>query len=231
MIKAVVFDLDETLYSYQTGHRYAFQAVSDYARHHFGMEHEQFRQLYQQAMDLHLIRSGNNCSAIHNRLIRFQLLLEQQEQPIWHAPIMEQLYWNTLLAHMEPSPGVHDCVSRLKAAGYRLGIGTNMTADWQYEKLDRLGLLRQIDFLVSSEEVSAEKPDVRLFLACVEKAGCPAEQCVFVGDSLSHDIAGALEAGMKAVWYCPEPKPGDLAPAGACMISSMSQLPELLRSL
>ncbi len=228
MIKAVVFDLDDTMYSYQNAHRYAFQAVSSYAVHQLGTTPEQFEALYKRKMSEHLARIGSNCSAIHNRLIRFQLMVEELRLPLSHAPVMESLYWRTLLAHMEPSPGLKETVEALKAAGYRIGVGTNMTADWQYEKLERLGLLDLIDFLVSSEEVNAEKPDRRLFLACVEKAGCLAQECLFLGDSIAHDVAGALGAGMQAAWYAPSPRLEGALPEGAQRISSLRQLPQLI---
>ena len=101
-----------------------------------------------------------------------------------------------------------------------------MTADRQFDKLIRLGLGSYIDFMVTSEEVNAEKPDARLFKACAEKAGCEAAECVFVGDSLRGDVQGALDAGMKAVWFCPADKT-DYAPR----IASLTQLCDLLSSL
>ena len=36
-------------------------------------------------------------------------------------------------------------------------------------------------------------------------ANVPAEECLFIGDSLRKDYQGALNAGMQALWYCPDP--------------------------
>ena len=227
VIRAILFDVDDTLYSYQTAHPYGCEAVRSYAVHTLGMDGGDFDVRIQETMAAYWKRMGSNCAAVHNRLIRFQQLLEPAGLPLRHAPIMDRLYWDTLLAHMEPAPGIAEAMDDLKARGLRIGVGTNMTADWQFEKLTRLGLLDRVDFVVSSEEAGVEKPDAGLFLLCAEKAWCSPGECVFVGDSLGHDIAGALSAGMRAVWYRPAAGDGDRVPEGAVVIRSMAELPAL----
>ena len=51
------------------------------------------------------------------------------------------------------------------------------------------------------EEAGVEKPDYRIFSLCREKAEVLPEDCVFIGDSLRHDIEGAKQAGMQVIWY------------------------------
>lgn len=203
MIKAVIFDIDNTLYDYDAAHAVAFQALTRYAQHRLGVAPEAFEVLHQRANQLLQARTGGDCAAIHNRLIRYQILLEELGKPILHAPVMEHLYWNTLIDAAVPSPGALDCLERLHQAGLRLGVGTNMTANWQYAKLERLNLLPKLDFVVTSEEVSHEKPSPRFFQLCQEKAGCSASSCAFVGDNWSKDIEGAKQAHMRPVWYHP----------------------------
>ena len=231
MIRAFVFDLDDTLYSYQTAHPYGYDAVRSYAEHTLGLDGGSFDRRIREIMAEYLDVMGSNCAAVHNRLIRFQQLVEPLGLPLAHVAVMDRLYWDTLMAHMERAPGVAEAMDELKARGFKLGVGTNMTADYQFEKLSRLGLLDKLDFLVSSEEAGVEKPDPGLFLACARKAGCESSQCVFVGDSLKHDVLGALSAGMPAVWYRPVPKESDAVPEGAVLIRSMSQLPGLAEEL
>ncbi len=85
--------------------------------------------------------------------------------------------------------------------------------------------------MVTSEEAGAEKPDVRLFALCAEKAGCTAEECVFVGDNLKKDVAGAKNAGMHPVWFCPDKEKAVSVPEGAARIQTFSELPALLLNL
>ena len=200
MIKAVIFDLDNTLYAYDPAHAAGFAAVTEYVEKEFGIAPERFRELHRQADRLLRAHAGENAAAIHSRLIRYQLLLERLGIPISHAPRMAERYWEAFLAQVKPEPGTRETLEQLRKRGLRLGLGTNMTAEQQYEKLERLGLLPLVDFLVSSEEVSAEKPESKLFLCCVEKAGCRAEECLFVGDDPERDILGALAVGLRSVW-------------------------------
>lgn len=228
MIKAVIFDLDNTLYDYDTAHMAALEALFQKTGRTFGLSRERFTALYQEAYRIQQDRSGAQSAASHNRLIRCQIMLEQTGRPISPAPRMAEIYWSAFLAQMRLTPGTEACLSFLKEADYLVGVGTNMTADYQYVKLERLGLLRYVDFMVTSEEAGADKPDAKLFRLCVEKAGCSAGECVFVGDNLVHDVLGAKQAGLCPVWLCPDP---GQAGAPAPQIRSLEELPGLLRSL
>lgn len=225
MIHAVFFDVDDTLYNYRLSHQHGMEALCRYADHLLGLERPDFLRRYQAQMDRQVAHLGLNSAATHNRLIRLQWLLEELRLPLTHAPVMTRLYWETMLAHMEPYPGVREVFVRLRDMGVKVGIGTNMTADWQYEKLSRLGLLGLVDCLVTSEEAGFEKPDPQFFRYCAKKVGCAPAECLFVGDSLRHDVTGALSAGMAPVWFCPEgAKP---APDGVRVITALGQLPAL----
>ena len=204
MTRAVIFDIDNTLYSYDDAHAVAWQALCAYAREQLAMEPEQFRRCHTQAQQTVKERLGAECAALHNRQLRYQVLLEENGKPLHHAIAMNDLYWNTLIAAAKPSPGIMECLAALKERGLILGIGTDMTIDYQLKKLASLRMLPYFDFIVSSEEVNVEKPHEKLFACCAKKANVPAENCLFIGDSLKKDVLGARNAGMQALWYCPE---------------------------
>lgn len=203
MIKTVLFDIDNTLYSYDKAHKLAFAALLDYAETHLGVTAQAFTLLHRETQQQLKSRMGN-VSTIHNRLIRYQNMLESLHQPIYHALTMNDLYWNTLLQHAVPTEGAAQTMAELKRRGITIGIGTDMTARLQLQKLRTLGLESYIDFMVSSEEAQTEKPDADLFCLCVQKAACPPEECLFVGDSLKKDVLGSLSVGMKAAWFSPD---------------------------
>lgn len=230
MIKAVIFDLDNTLYAYWPAHYAGFRAVTDYARDVLGIEPECLPALHQEGDRMLRAHAGENAAAIHSRLIRYQLMLEKKSLPILHAPRMERRYWESFFAEVKPEPGTREALLALREHGLRIGVGTNMTAAQQYTKLELLGLLELVDFLVCSEEVSAEKPDRRLFDCCVEKAGCRAEECLFVGDDAKRDVTAALAAGLRPVWLQRE---GDEAalPPEIPRIRRIDELPTLLPRL
>ena len=138
-----------------------------------------------------------------------------------HTLNLYHCYWDALLASAKPEPGLLEAMEALKAAGLTLGVGTDMTAYIQYKKLERLGAAPYIDFITTSEEVGAEKPNPRLFLECVRKAGVPAGECLFIGDSLAKDVRGAMDAGLQAFLYAPgsarEGTGGETVPAAGAV--------------
>lgn len=202
MIKAIIFDLDDTLYSWKGPHPGAMDAVCAYVREELGQSADEFTDYYKAEMKQIQSELGKQ-AAIHNRLIRFLRYLECHQLPLHHALIMERIYWDHIFAAAKPEPGCVECLEALKEQGYILGIGSNMTLDWQMEKLDRLDLTKYFSFVVSSEEAGAEKPDARVFDLCAKKAGVKPEECLFVGDSYQGDVLGAEAAGMHALWYAP----------------------------
>ena len=227
MIKSVIFDLDDTLYDYTSAHATALKRLSSYVMANLGLSRERFDALHREAYHRLEERLGS-CAAIHNRLIRFQTLLEITGKPIAHAPEMENLYWSTLLDVIRPMPGAVETMGSLRLMGLTVGVGTNMTANWQFAKLKRLGMMAYVDYVVTSEEAGVEKPAPGLFRLCVEKAGCAPAECAFVGDSLQSDALGARDAGMEAYWYCPKGEPGEV-PDGVTPIRAFPELLTLLQ--
>lgn len=202
MIKAVIFDLDDTLYSWKATHTGAIDRVAVYAKQVLGADPDDLFAFYKAEMKIMEAQIGKQ-AAIHSRLIRFLRFLEERHLPLHHAQIMDQLYWHAILDAARPEPGCPEALAQLKQQGYILGMGTNMTLDWQLEKLSKLDLLQYFSFIVSSEEAGVEKPDARIFHMCAQRAGVAPEECLFIGDSLKGDVFGAENAGMQALWYAP----------------------------
>lgn len=70
--------------------------------------------------------------------------------------------------------------------------------------LDRLGLSPLFAYIGISEELGWRKPEVRVFRSMLEALQVQAAACLYVGDSLHFDVAGAHAAGMRAAWIVPE---------------------------
>ncbi len=83
---------------------------------------------------------------------------------------------------------------------YRLGLLTNGAGDVQREKLSRTPFAGSFETVVISVDVGVGKPDPRIFQIAAERLGVAAAEAVYVGDSLVRDVAGAHAAGMRAVW-------------------------------
>ena len=202
MVKAFFFDLDDTLYDYTTADILAKEAVREYCLQNLSISGAVYDRQLAKAYVVAEERIGRECAAVHNRLIRYQCMLEMLKKPLFpHAYKMYRLYWDTLMKQMTLEEGVSLVMKQLKEQGVYVGICTNMTAEIQYQKIEKLGITRWIDGVVTSEEAGVEKPTPHLFELCVEKAGVPAGECAFIGDNLTKDVKGAWDNGLKGIWY------------------------------
>lgn len=95
--------------------------------------------------------------------------------------------------HIRALPGAGEMLAQLSAAGARLVVISNGFAAYQEPVLEWLGLLGYFDEVVTPDRVGYAKPDRRIF----EAAG---RLDAFVGDTLVHDVLGARQAGVAAVW-------------------------------
>ena len=203
MIKAVIFDLDNTLYNFDAANEFGIRALAAYTEPVFGWDYPRMKDLYEESREKLTERMGDVGSA-HNRLLRFQNLLEEKKLPLHpHALEMAKAYWRGVLDNMALSPGAREIMEELRRMGIRIGLGTDMTAYMQYEKLIRLGLMEYMDFIVSSEEAGTDKPGNAFFMLCARKAGCLPGECLFIGDNIVRDYGGAAAAGMQARWFIP----------------------------
>ena len=203
MIKAVIFDLDNTLYNFDAANEFGIRALAAYTEPVFGWDYPRMKDLYEESREKLTERMGDVGSA-HNRLLRFQNLLEEKKLPLHpHALEMAKAYWRGVLDNMALSPGAREIMEELRRMGIRIGLGTDMTVYMQYEKLIRLGLMEYMDFIVSSEEAGTDKPGNAFFMLCARKAGCLPGECLFIGDNIVRDYGGAAAAGMQARWFIP----------------------------
>ncbi len=106
-------------------------------------------------------------------------------------------YWE-MDRELRPFLDAEQTLAKLKQAGYRLGLITNV-ADDPTQDLERVGLRKWFDTMTASCLVGVEKPDPRIFQAAMSEMGITPEQGVHVGDQFLADVQGAQSVGLKAL--------------------------------
>lgn len=202
MRKAVFFDLDNTLYSYDNADDAAQKSLNRFCARQFGLSEEFTGRRIHEIMD-HLIgEMGWKQAATHDRLIRFSRFLQDIGQPVFpYAGMMYDIYWDTLIQNMTPEKGVYRFLGELKNRGYYVACATNMLSWIQYRKVRKLGMGSLLEDLITSAEVCTEKPDPEFFRFCVKKAGFQPDECVYIGDNYRLDVLGSREAGLRGILY------------------------------
>lgn len=123
---------------------------------------------------------------------------------------------------------VKPALRQLHATGLRLGLISNthrcLTTFQEHFDLDAL-----IAGAVSSAEHGYMKPHPSIFEAALRGLGVDAAEAMMVGDSLSHDVAGARELGMRAV-LLDRSGQGRTEADGVAVIRSLAELPAVVAS-
>ena len=86
----------------------------------------------------------------------------------------------------------------LKKRGLVLGMVSNVDSDMS-AVFERLGLGHRLDVIVTSSDAGVSKPDPGIFREALRRAGVQPADAVYVGDQYQVDIVGARAAGMAAV--------------------------------
>ena len=139
-------------------------------------------------------------------VLRFKLLFEQMG--ITGAPaVFEEIYRGFLAEGAFLEDGAIELLERLKASPAKVYIVTNGVLETQVKRLEMSGIDRYADGVFISEAIGWQKPKIEYFAYCFQRIpGFCKEKAIIVGDSLSADIQGGINAGITTCWYNPEGK-------------------------
>lgn len=204
MIKAVIFDLDDTLYAYEPLDVEAGIRVRNYACEKLGITEQQYEEAYRFGRS-ETKRQLGDVGASHNRMLYFQKTLEYLGvNPMPASLRMYETYWGTFIEKMELRDGAREFLNHMRERGITVMICTDLTAHIQHRKIEALGIAGDISYLVTSEEAGCEKPASKIFALCLDKLKLPAEEVCCIGDSPEKDVEGAKAAGMQALLFRPD---------------------------
>lgn len=109
-----------------------------------------------------------------------------------------------IFAKIRPYGGVVEALSAFKTRGLALGALSDFPCG---RKLELMGLSGLFDASMTSEETGLVKPDRASFELLAARLGVQPSEILYVGNSESYDVAGALASGMRAALITKKPKP------------------------
>ncbi len=112
---------------------------------------------------------------------------------------------------------------------YRLYIVSNGTAKIQYSRIAGADIGKYFDGIFISEEIGYDKPDRAFFSYCFSQIpDFSREESVIVGDSLTSDMLGGHNAGVRTVWFNPAKKRDEIGAMPDFEIQAPRQLLDIL---
>lgn len=109
-------------------------------------------------------------------------------------------YSSILKESYEINPEVREIVKNIREKGYKTCICTNNFPMRINALNEKFGFLKEFDVHVFSYTAGALKPDKKIFLELIDKAGVKPEEIVFADDS-EEKLSGAKELGIKCFVY------------------------------
>lgn len=204
--KALLLDIDNTLYDYNYAHIDAKNSVIEFCKSRFKQDKSIIEEAYKKAREkVHI--GLKETAASHNRLLYFQYMCEILGiNPLEEALRLDNLYWDRFIENIVPFEGVVELLEMYKN---KICLVTDLTAHIQYRKIEKLELKDYCRLMVTSEEAGKEKPHPYMFMLGLQKLGLETSDVCMIGDNFKKDVVGAAALNIDSIWLNHENNPVD----------------------
>ena len=228
MIEFLFLDLDDTILDFHKAERIALSKTIQ----EFGVEPtEEVLHRY------HLINKWHweqlelgTMTRAEVLMGRFAMLFSELGMEV-DAQAVARIYEKNLSIGHWFLPGAEETVDALSKK-YRLFLASNGTASVQKGRMTSANLYRFFEKVFVSQEIGHNKPSKAYFDGCFAQIpDFDPARAMIVGDSLSSDILGGINAGIKTCWVNPTHAPAKNGIVPDYEIEALHQLPALLERL
>ncbi|XP_065214358.1 N-acylneuraminate-9-phosphatase [Planococcus citri] len=198
-IKAILFDMDNTLINTRVGDNQTCEKLSYYLNENFNLDFEAAEKVTSKY--LQLFRENPQSSDVS--IYEWRLSLWKKALGPMYDHIADEVSkeYRRLRYHYVKLPSeVRSLLDELQSS-YRLCLISNGTSDGQWEKIQECGLESCFECIVISGETPWKKPDANIFYKACDELNVKPEQCVIIGDRIETDIEGGKNASLAAtIW-------------------------------
>jgi putative hydrolase of the HAD superfamily len=230
-MKAILFDLDDTLFSTtEFAKKARANAIDAMIEVGINATHQE---IHDELMEV-IREFGSNYAEHFNKLL--QRLPPHQRKDVNPAVVVAAgvcAYHDTKFEHLKAFPDVKPFLKALTKARMRTAVVTHGWTTKQAEKLVRLGLVPLFgprDVYIS-DQVGIAKPNPKLYQLVLRELGLLPSETMYVGDNLAHDIAPPRSIGMHTAWINRAAKPDQDVEAAApeFIVKDFRELAAILR--
>ena len=196
-----MFDLDDTLLDFQKAERIAVSKIlrdmgmdcteQVLERYHV-LNQAQWKRLELGELTLEQVKTT-----------RYQLLFQELGMDLSPVDATAKYEHYLGMGHyfLEGAPEILETLKEK----YHLYLVSNGTPAVQHSRLESAGIEHYFDGIYISQEIGHKKPDASFFAYCfAQHPDMKKQETVIVGDSLTSDILGGKNAGIRTIWYHPK---------------------------
>lgn len=221
--KAIFFDADGTLVNLEECEKQALVYLFD----NIGIVYED---KYQEAFKLleqwdSVLYEGVPRESIP--VYRFKLLFEKININFDNYVKANDLFKIGLANSVALIENANEIMEYLHNKRYMLCVVTNGLIELQRPRIINSNIGRFISHIIVSEEVGVPKPNPLIFNTLLARINLEPNEVVMIGDSLTKDIQGAVNANIKTIWYSPEHHSNETALLPDYEIHDLLQLKEV----
>ena len=193
MIKAVVFDLDNTLMDFMKMKRSAIEAAIP-AMIDAGLPSKQDE--YRKIIDDIYKEQGMEYQQVFD--VFLHRVLDKVDNKILAAGIVA--YRRAREANLTPYPHVYSTLFELMKNGIKIGILSDAPVREAWLRLAYLNFHNIFDAVVTFDDTGERKPHPKPFLTILQKLGVAPQDALMIGDWAERDVVGAKGVGMKTAF-------------------------------
>lgn len=186
-MKAIIFDLDNTLYDAEQYYQGAFRRIAEYLSKEY--KHSE-QKIYSELINLWKKKTSMYPHLFDDLLDSFNLKNEL-------GNVIK--IFNNYDGELKPYPDVISTLKELKKRNCKLGVITDGNVERQKRKINSLGLDGFFDAIVFTKELDNPKPSEIPFQEAINKLEVSPQKSFYVGDNPLIDFEGAKKMGMKTV--------------------------------
>lgn len=213
-IKGLIFDLDGTVTLTQQFHEMAFEEV--FKRH--GLQY---------TADDDARFSGRGAHGTFPEFFKEHGIILTPEQIEQFAEEKHEVYAKIIHESQAQSvPGVEKFLERQKAKGMRMAMATGNQLQSTLYFLDKLGLEKYFEYIVTNDDIKNSKPAPDIFLKAAEKLELQPDECIVFEDAVN-GVLGAKSAGMRCIALITTTPQEKLIAAGADhLVKNYDEVPD-----
>ncbi|HEY9221221.1 MAG TPA: YjjG family noncanonical pyrimidine nucleotidase [Lutibacter sp.] len=199
-IKHIFFDLDHTLWDFETNSDIAFETI--FKKHEVKVNLQKFLNYYRGINEHYWkLYREEKVTKEEMRLGRLKDTFVKINEKV-DMQLLENLsvdYIKVLPNHNQLFEGTHEILEHL-FVNYKLHIITNGFNEVQYKKIENSGIAKYFDKIITSEDAGVKKPNPIIFEYALEITKAVSAESIMIGDNWEADIMGAKDAGFDVIF-------------------------------